>query len=127
MNPLRWLRNALRRKNDLQDELESHLRMATAARVAQGDTAEHARTEALREFGNVPLIADVTRERALEKSAVSNRGEQRPPAPLVPQGQEASFVSSAHSRSPHRRCRRPVSLWAASDGRRPYTQPRLRR
>jgi len=63
MNTVRWLRDALRRKNDLQDELESHLRMATAARIAQGDTAEHARTEALREFGNVPLIADVTRER----------------------------------------------------------------
>jgi MacB-like periplasmic core domain len=63
MNPLRWLRNALRRKNDLYDELESHLKMAIAARVAQGDTVEQARIEALREFGNVPLIADVTRER----------------------------------------------------------------
>jgi predicted permease len=63
MNPLQWLRKALRRKHDLHDELESHLKMAIAARVAQGDTAEHARTEALREFGNVPLIADVTRER----------------------------------------------------------------
>jgi predicted permease len=63
MNPLRLLRNALRRKNDLHDELESHLKMAIAARVAQGDSADHARTEALREFGNVPLIADVTRER----------------------------------------------------------------
>ena len=63
MNPLRWWRDALRRKNELKDELESHLEMAIAARVAQGDTAEHARAEALREFGNVPLIADVTRER----------------------------------------------------------------
>jgi predicted permease len=63
MNPLQWLRQALRRKHDLHDELESHLKMAIAARVAQGDTAEHARIEALREFGNVPLIADVTRER----------------------------------------------------------------
>lgn len=63
MNPLRSLRNALRRKNDLHEELESHLRMATAARVAQGETAERARTGAIHEFGNVPLIADVTRER----------------------------------------------------------------
>jgi predicted permease len=63
MNPLQWLRKTLRRKHDLHDELESHLKMAIAARVAQGDTAEHARTEVLREFGNVPLIADVTRER----------------------------------------------------------------
>ena len=63
MNALRRRRNALRRKNDLHDELESHLKMAIAAGVARGDTVEQARIEALREFGNVPLIADVTRER----------------------------------------------------------------
>jgi predicted permease len=63
MNPLRSLSNALQRKNDLNDELESHLKMAVAARVAQGETPERARTEAIREFGNVPLIADVTRKR----------------------------------------------------------------
>src|SRR5580704_27619 len=62
MNPLRSLSNALQRKNDLNDELESHLKMAVAARVAQGETPERARTEAIREFGNVPMIADVTRE-----------------------------------------------------------------
>lgn len=40
MNPLRWLRNAKRRKNDLHDELESHLKMAIAARVAEGDVCQ---------------------------------------------------------------------------------------
>ena len=51
------------RKKDLKDEIESHLRMATADRVAAGATPEDARRDAMREFGNVPLVADVTRER----------------------------------------------------------------
>lgn len=51
------------RKKDLRDEIESHLRMATADRVAAGATPEDARRDAMREFGNVPLVADVTRER----------------------------------------------------------------
>lgn len=62
MNPLRSLWNALRRKDDLSEELESHLRMAIADRIARGESSADARREALREFGNVPLIADVTRE-----------------------------------------------------------------
>jgi hypothetical protein len=33
---LRWIMGALRRKADLTDELESHLRMAVADRVARG-------------------------------------------------------------------------------------------
>ncbi len=63
MNPFRSLWNALRRKDDLSEELESHLRMAIADRIAQGESPADARREATREFGNVPLIADVTRER----------------------------------------------------------------
>ncbi|HKR30656.1 MAG TPA: ABC transporter permease [Terriglobales bacterium] len=51
------------RKKDLRDEIEGHLRMATADRVAAGATPEDARRDAMREFGNVPLVADVTRER----------------------------------------------------------------
>lgn len=62
MNPLRSLRNALR-KDELNEELESHLRMAIADRVDKGESPERARREAMREFGNVGLIADVTRER----------------------------------------------------------------
>jgi predicted permease len=63
MNPFRPLWSALRRKDDLSEELESHLRMATADRIARGESPADARREATREFGNVPLIADVTRER----------------------------------------------------------------
>jgi len=63
MKPLQFLWNMLRGKADLTEELESHLRMAVADRVARGESPDYARKEALREFGNVPLIADVTRER----------------------------------------------------------------
>jgi predicted permease len=52
-----------RRKADLVEEIESHLEMATADRVARGESPAAARREAMREFGNVPLVADVTRER----------------------------------------------------------------
>jgi macrolide transport system ATP-binding/permease protein len=51
-----------RRKADLREEIESHLKMATADRVARGESPAEARGAAMREFGNVPLIADVTRE-----------------------------------------------------------------
>jgi len=51
-----------RAKESLSEELESHLQMAIAARVARGEDPEHARAAALREVGNLPLIEDVTRE-----------------------------------------------------------------
>ena len=50
-----------RRKDDLADELEAHLKMAVADRVAQGESLEDARAAAVREMGNPPLVADVTR------------------------------------------------------------------
>ena len=53
----------LRRKSDLTEEIESHLKMAIADCVARGQSPADARASAMREFGNVPMIADVTRER----------------------------------------------------------------
>ncbi len=52
----------LRRKSDLTEEMESHLKMAIADRVARGESPADARTSAMREFGNVAMIADVTRD-----------------------------------------------------------------
>jgi predicted permease len=51
-----------RRKRELQEEIDAHLQMAIADRVARGETAETARQVAAREFGNIPLVQDVTRE-----------------------------------------------------------------
>jgi predicted permease len=52
-----------RAKESLVEELESHLKMAIAERVARGGDPAEARAAALRELGNVPLIEDVTRDR----------------------------------------------------------------
>lgn len=48
-------------KDDLHEELQAHLRMAIEDRVARGESPEEARAAAMREMGNLPLVADVTR------------------------------------------------------------------
>jgi predicted permease len=50
------------RKAELDAEIEAHVRMATADRLARGESAEEARAAAEREMGNLPLAKDVTRE-----------------------------------------------------------------
>jgi predicted permease len=50
------------RKSDLEAELRSHLVMAIEDRIAQGESPEEARAAAHREFGNLALVEDVTRE-----------------------------------------------------------------
>jgi predicted permease len=50
-----------RRKEELDEELRAHLRMAIADRIERGESEEEARRNAMREMGNVPLIEDVTR------------------------------------------------------------------
>jgi predicted permease len=49
------------RKDDLREELESHLRIAVEERMARGESYEEAKAAATREMGNPPLVADVTR------------------------------------------------------------------
>src|ERR1700747_1696558 len=51
-----------RRKRELQEEIDAHLQMAIADRMERGETAETARQAAGREFGNIPLVQDVTRD-----------------------------------------------------------------
>ncbi len=50
------------RKNALGQEIQSHLRMAIRDHIDRGMAPEEARIAAMREFGNVPLVEDVTRE-----------------------------------------------------------------
>jgi hypothetical protein len=52
-----------RAKENLSEELEFHLNMGIAERVARGEEPAQARAAELRELGNMPLIEDVTRER----------------------------------------------------------------
>lgn len=51
-----------RREQELDEELRSHLQMAESDRLGRGETYEQARNAARREFGNVSLIKQVTRE-----------------------------------------------------------------
>jgi len=51
-----------RRNRELQEEIDAHLQMAIADRVARGETEETARHAAAREFGNILLVQDVTRQ-----------------------------------------------------------------
>ena len=51
-----------RRKREFEEEIDAHLQMAIADRVARGETPESARQAAEREFGNIPLVQDVTRD-----------------------------------------------------------------
>src|SRR5258708_206057 len=49
-------------KNDLDAEIEAHLAMAAVENRAKGLNHREARRGALREFGNVAFIKDVTRD-----------------------------------------------------------------
>jgi predicted permease len=57
--PAWWRR---RRVQDINEEIDTHLEMATRDRIERGMSRDEARTAALREFGNVPLIQQTTRE-----------------------------------------------------------------
>ena len=51
-----------RRNNDLNEELQAHLRMAMKDRIEAGESPEEARLAARREFGNLGLIKETTRD-----------------------------------------------------------------
>ena len=60
MRGLSWF--SRRRTKDIAEELETHLAMATRERIERGMPPDEARAAALREFGNVPLVQQTTRE-----------------------------------------------------------------
>ena len=51
-----------KREAELEEELQSHLRMAIQDRMERGETAEQAELAARRELGNIGLIKEVTRD-----------------------------------------------------------------
>jgi putative ABC transport system permease protein len=57
-----WWKFLSQRKRDLDEEIEAHLRMAVRERVERGESPGEARAAAAKEFGNVPLVKDVTRK-----------------------------------------------------------------
>jgi len=50
------------RDAELDDEIRSHLRMAEEDRIAAGESPESAGASARREFGNVEIVREITRE-----------------------------------------------------------------
>ena len=58
MNFFRWRH---RKDAELNAEIQHHLNEATRDRIARGETPDEARASALREFGNVGLVKEVTR------------------------------------------------------------------
>lgn len=50
------------KRSELDEEIDAHLRMSAQERVSKGESANEARQFARREFGNVGLVKDVTRE-----------------------------------------------------------------
>src|ERR1700742_3015391 len=57
-----WWRFFAGRRRELDEEIEAHLQMAVRERLERGETPTDARAAAAKEFGNVPLVKDVTRE-----------------------------------------------------------------
>jgi len=51
-----------RQDRELDEEIASHIRLAIADRVERGETADEAARAARREFGNVVVVKEVTRE-----------------------------------------------------------------
>ena len=51
-----------KRDADLEDEIRSHLEMAARDRLRDGESVREAQDAARREFGNVGLVKEVTRD-----------------------------------------------------------------
>jgi predicted permease len=57
-----WLFRRRRREEELDEEVQGHLRMAAQERMEQGESPEQAHASAVREFGNVTMVKEVTRD-----------------------------------------------------------------
>jgi putative ABC transport system permease protein len=58
---MRWPWGRDRREAELTEELQTHIEMAVAQRIQRGESPATARANALREFGNLTHVAEVTR------------------------------------------------------------------
>jgi len=59
---MRWHVFRWRQKEqDLDEEIQGHLKMEILQRIERGESADDARANAIRDFGNVTLIKEATR------------------------------------------------------------------
>ena len=61
MSRWQWWHKSTRREDELDEEIQAHLRMAERDRTELGETPNDARAHVRREFGNVLLTKEVTR------------------------------------------------------------------
>jgi putative ABC transport system permease protein len=59
---VKFIRGRRRRDDELEEEIQSHMRMAEQDRIDRGEDPEQARFAVRREFGNVDMVTEVTRE-----------------------------------------------------------------
>jgi hypothetical protein len=59
---MKWPRSRHKRDADLDVEIQGHIAMAIAERVERGETPDDAERAVRREFGNVGVVKDVTRD-----------------------------------------------------------------
>jgi hypothetical protein len=59
---MRLFHGRRRNEEELDSEIRSHLEMSVRHRIERGESPDQARANALREFGNVGLVKEVTRE-----------------------------------------------------------------
>ena len=57
-----WSFRRRRREEELDEEVQAHLRMAAQEHAEQGESPEQARASAVRDFGNITLVKEVTRD-----------------------------------------------------------------
>jgi predicted permease len=62
MSLWKWLFHQHARDEELDEEIQAHLRMAAQERIGLGETAEQAKFSAAREFGNIVLVKEITRD-----------------------------------------------------------------
>jgi predicted permease len=62
MNLWDWMSHRWRREAELEEEVQAHLRMAAREKMQQGEAATEAQASAARDFGNVALVKEITRE-----------------------------------------------------------------
>jgi macrolide transport system ATP-binding/permease protein len=62
MSPRRWFWRLLRRNGEIEEEIRSHFELAVRERVKAGEDPREAEFAVRREFGNVELVREVTRD-----------------------------------------------------------------
>jgi putative ABC transport system permease protein len=59
---MRFWKSRKRKDIELEAEVQNHIELSIQERIERGASPEEARAEALREFGNIALVQEVTRE-----------------------------------------------------------------